>query len=260
VIPFLWAASLDRAQIQAVQRMIGEMGYYHGPLDGRWSSNLRKAVKRLRIPMPRGLELYEGPEFMNRVKIAYGNYLRTLKTQRSLFQLGVYQGPFDGRWRPPFQTLMQSIQNQKTYLSTGKHISLRFLKILKIESVLSYGGLISTSKSYFLRILNMGTIDEMMRYCFRKSRFLHDGLVPIYHRFHPLELDPHHADFLALMRSLGYRPFLEQESGSSERGFRPIRNQDAAIQLILLAAYRQSLFIRPPYDPKMPAVDFEVRD
>lgn len=259
-VPPLWSDYLDKAQIRSLQRMVGEMGYYHGPVDGRWNAQLKKAVKRLKIPVPRGLEIHEGSRYINRVSNAHGNFLRNLKAQRFFAELGVYDGPRDGRWSEAFQEFIKALQNEKAYLSTGDHISLRFLKILKIEGVLTYGGLITASKSYFLRLLKMQSVEDMIRYCFHKSRFLHDGIVPIYRRFHPLEIDPHHADFLAFMHSIGYRPFLEQESGSAERGFRPIQNEAAAIQLILLSAYRQSLFIRPPYDPRMPAVDFEVKN
>lgn len=236
------------------------MGYYQGPIDGRWNTQLKNAVKKLKIPVPRGLEIEEGPRYLNRVSGAHGNYLRNIKTQRFFTELGVYDGPIDGRWSDSFKGFIQNLQNEKSFLHIGDHISLRFLKLLKIESVLTHGGLITASKSYFLRMLKMESIEDMIRFCFHKSRFLHDGIVPVFSRFHPLEIDPHHADFLAFMKSLGYRPFLEPESGSAERGFRPIKNETAAIQLILLAAYRQSLFIRPPYDPRMPAVDFEIKE
>ncbi|MBT3785139.1 hypothetical protein HOF92_09185 [bacterium] len=243
-----------------MQRMLGDMDLYHGPADGRWNNRLKDAVKSLRIPIPRGLKMNEAPIFMRRLQKAHGSYKRTLRTQEYLFQLRVYHGPRNGKWNSEFKTIMQDLKNEKAYLSKAPEISLRFMKLLRMELALQYGGLISASRSYFFRILRVSNKAELMLYCFRKSQFLEDALIPRFPRFHNVEMDPHHADFVALMKSFGYRPFLEIESGGSERGFRPISDEQASLQLILLAAYRQSFFIRPPYNPNLPPVNFEIRD
>jgi hypothetical protein len=249
---------IAKDRVLRVQRWLQELGVYKGALDGKENHLLIKSLRAIRKPRERLKEQGAfSQRFLRRLKALVIQRKRILKAQKLLRDLRVYDGPLDGNWNPRFTQKIQALQARKEYLRVGKQISRRLLRLLENEKVLHQGGLIFIDKPYFFALLQVHSIEELIQSYFSPGTAIETGVVPLYTRFNTLEIDPHHADFCALMSYLGLTAY-HVEDGSGERGYYPTQNSETSIQKTFESAYKTALYSVTPMEKAKSQIEFQL--
>ncbi len=247
-----------RDRVLKVQLWLKELGVYKGEIDGNENRLLIKSLRSIRKPKERlkGRGAFS-LRFLRRLKALVIQRKRVLKAQGLLRELGVYQGSLDGSWNPVFTQKIRELQDRKEYLKAGKKISRRLLRLLENEKILHQGGLIFVDKPYFFSLLRVNSLEELLLGYFKPGVAVKDAVAPLYTRFNVLELDPHHADFCALMSYLGLTAY-HVDDGSGERGYFPTQDPEVSIQMTFESAYKTAFYTVTPVEKARGFVEFQL--